>query len=446
MKRILFLLLFLPAFTKGQIIITVAGAGSCTGGSGYCGDGGPATAAKASLPSSGSFDASGNYYFCHDGAAPHVRKVNTAGIITTVAGNGTQGYSGDGGPATDAQIRFGWTTVDSMGNLYISDNNACRIRKVDALTGIIHTICGNGSATTTGDGGPATAATIVPFGICCDKHGNLFICANGYIRKIDAAGIITTIAGNGLGGFTGDGGPATAAGIVTYSICMDTSENLYIGGAIRIRKIDMVSGIITHFAGNGSVPYSGDGIAATNAQFREIGIVMDREMNMYLADDVNDRIRMIDPSGIIHTIAGTGTAAFGGDGGPATAADLWNPEGVAIDRCGNLYIADDANNRIRKVLFYPACDSSFHSLNSTEIESTPDLSIYPNPTNDLLQINNLKSESVYTILTPIGKSIQQGTLNPGNNTLSIQSLPHGIYLLQLLNEQGERTTTKILKQ
>lgn len=349
MKVGAFLILLIGLFCdniNAQIITTFAGGG-------LGGDGSPATAAKLGLTGNGSFDYFGNYYFVQDGAAPKIRKINTAGIISTVAGTGILGFSGDGGPATAANIRIGWTTVDSIGNIYISDNNVCRIRKVDAITGIITTIAGDGTPTTTGDGGLATAATIVPYGICFDKHWkNLYICANAYIRKIDMnTGIISYVAGDGLGGFTGDGGPATAAGISTIDICIDTADNLYIGGSTRIRKIDINTGVISLFGGTGVATYTGDEIPATTAQFRERGIVMDQRNNFYIADDISDRIRMIDPSGIIHSIVGTGSPAFSGDSGPATAAQINNPEGLAIDACGDLYIADDANSRIRKVTF-----------------------------------------------------------------------------------------------
>ena len=332
--------------TQAQIITNFAGGG--TGG-----DGSPATAAKLGLTGNGSFDAAGNYYFVQDGATPRIRKINTAGIISTVGGTGVLGFSGDGGPATAADIRIGWTTVDSIGNIYLSDNNVCRIRRIDAATGIITTIAGNGTATTTGDGSPATAATIVPYGICFDRHwNNLYICANAYIRKINiATGIISYVAGNGLGGFTGDGGPATAAGISTISICMDTSDNLYIGGATRIRKIDMSTGIIASVGGTGTFTYSGDEIPATTAQFKEAGIAADARGNLFIADGANRRVRVIDALGIIHTLAGNGTTGLSGDGGPATASVVSDAEGVTVDACGDLYIADDNNRRIRKITF-----------------------------------------------------------------------------------------------
>jgi hypothetical protein len=193
MGKVVFILLLLaPFFSNAQIITTFAGGGSCIG-TVYCGDGGPATGAKASLPVCGSFDAAGNYYFWHSFGSPRVRKVNTFGVITTVAGNGIQGNAGDGGPATNAELYLGSVIVDSFGNLYLSSNYSNNIRKVDVATGIIHTICGNGTATNTGDGVPATSATITPYGMCFDKHSNLLICAVGTIRKIDPAGIITTI-------------------------------------------------------------------------------------------------------------------------------------------------------------------------------------------------------------------------------------------------------------
>ena len=343
-----FLLLLCCVSVSAQTINNFAGGGIALG------DGGPATAAQVALPACGSFDAAGNYYFLQGG---RIRKINTDGMINTVAGMTTTGYSGDSGPATSAEIRPGWVRVDSSGNIFIADYYNYRVRKVDAATGIIHTIAGSGIPTHTGDGGLAVDATLVPNDLCIDRYGNIYVEDSARIRKIDTAGIITTIAGTGVGGFSGDNGLATAAKIVTsYDMCFDNEGNLYFGdgGGVWIRKIDMATGIITTIAGTGNYLYNGDDIHADSAQFKEYGLAFDANDNLFIADYGNERIRMIDNVGIIHTVAGTGVSGYSGDGGAATSAKISYPEGVAIDVCGNVYIADFNNNRIRKITYPPS--------------------------------------------------------------------------------------------
>ncbi|MES2702726.1 MAG: T9SS type A sorting domain-containing protein [Bacteroidota bacterium] len=335
-----------------QNITTFAG-----GGTSGLGDGGLAIAAQVTNPSGGGFDSTGNYYFLQSFGSPRIRKVTPFGIIQTVAGNGTTGFSGDGGIATSAQMHPQGFTVDARGNVYIADFYNYRVRKVDAATGIISTIAGNGIAAFTGDGGPAILASLSPVNLCIDTLGNIyFIDGNANrVRKVSVTGIVTTIAGNGLVGSSGDGGLATAAELALEpGICIDLHGNLFIACVGKVRKVDLATGIISTYAGNGSTTYIGDGMSATSAQFQayEIGINQLTD-DLYIADFSNDRVYRVDPSGLFHLIAGDGTTGFSGDGGPANLAKLHNPEGVVTDVCGNLYIADDANNRIRKVTFNP---------------------------------------------------------------------------------------------
>ena len=337
-------LLFSPNWIFSQTIATYAGGGSSVL------DGVPAVNERIGLPGFGSFDRNGNYYFGANRSGPSIRRIDTNGIIHTVAGNGTAGYSGDGGPATLAQLRNAAMVSDSDGNIFIADWYNARVRRVDATTGIISTIAGNGTPTSTGDGGPASIATVVPLTICLDSKGNIFILDSmSKIRKIDTYGIISTVAGNGSPGFSGDGGPATSAAIsVNFGICADKNGNLYMGCPGRIRKVDGNTGLISTIAGSGAVVYNGDGISADSANFQPYVLVLDVFGNFFIGD-WNQRIREIDTFKIIHTIAGNGMAGFSGDGGPADSAEIFNPEGLAFDGCGNMYIADDNNGRIRKV-------------------------------------------------------------------------------------------------
>lgn len=425
--------------TNAQIISNFAGGGTTLG------DGWIATAAKVSSPYNGSFDAIGNYYFGQALDNPRVRMVDTFGIIHTVAGNGTVGFSGDGGPATSAQFnQINGITVDSMGNIYISDLQNYRIRKVNAITHIIHTIAGNGINGFTGDGGPADSAEISPSDLCVDNIGNLyFIDKSERVRKIDTFGIITTIAGNGVAGFTGDGGLAIAASLdINPAICIDIAGNLLVSCVGRIRKIDLISGIITTIAGTGNVYYNGDEILADSAHFNgAFGICIDAIGNLYIADYYNERIRMIDTAGIIHTVAGNGIAGYSGDGGLADSAEIHYPEGVAINKCGNLYIADEVNNRIRKVAFNPACwpEKVPEPINNKVV-------IYPNPAYDNINVDNVKTDEKWSLLNIRGIMLQTGTLKQDNNEISIQALPPGIYIFTLTDNEGNRTVKKIVKE
>ncbi|MEO8762104.1 MAG: hypothetical protein ABI388_11395, partial [Bacteroidia bacterium] len=301
--KLLFATCFLiTILLKAQIITTIAG----TGTNGYSGDGGQATAAKINAPWSIAIDAAGNIYIAGDGYYDYVvRKINTSGIITTIAGNGISGYTGDGGQATNAKLGpcFG-IALDLAGNLYIGDDSNNVVRKVNS-TGIISTVVGNSTAGYSGDGGQATAAAInSPNGINFDTQGNLYIAeeGNNIIRMVNTAGIVSTVAGNGFGGYGGDGGQATAT------------------------ELNAPTNVITDALGN-----------------------------IYIADQSNQRIRRVDKTtGIITSIVGSGATgpwngSFTGDGGQATAATLSLPTDMKFDMQGNLYISDLYTNHIRKV-------------------------------------------------------------------------------------------------
>ena len=330
--------------SPGGAVTTIAG-----GTAGFSGDGGPATAARLALPIQVAADGTGNVFIADRGNY-RVRRVNANGIIDTVAGT-----SDDGRSASLAQLNFpNVIAVDGAGNLFIADTDSQRIRMINR-DGIITTIAGNGSWGFSGDGGPALSAQLnYPAAIAVDGAGNLFITdTNSHrIRKITPNGIITTVVGNGRQGSSGDGGPASRAAMnYPRGIAIDGTGNLHIADTDnhRIRKVDS-SGTITTVAGNGTPGSSGDGGPATDAQLASpVGVTVDGAGNLFIADSVSNRIRKVTPDGIITTVAGTGAYGFRGDGGPAVSASLAYPNGVAVDAAGDLFIADTANQRIRKV-------------------------------------------------------------------------------------------------
>ena len=309
---------------------------------------------QLSNPQSVALDGAGNLYIADTGDH-RIHKVDSAGVISTVAGSGTAGFSGDSSAATAAQLNTPADVApDGAGNLYITDRGNERIRKVDSA-GVISTVAGSGTAGFSGDGGAATAAQLnEPYGVAVDSSGNLYIAEwnNNRIRKVDSAGVISTVAGTGTAGYSGDGGAATAAQLSNpQDVALDAAGNLYIADVNnnRIRKVNS-AGVISTVAGTGTAGFSGDGGAATSAQLHwPRGVALDGAGNLYIVDNNNHRIRKVDSSGSISTVAGTGTAGYSGDGGAATSAQLSNPRGVALDGAGNLYIADTSNNRIRKV-------------------------------------------------------------------------------------------------
>ncbi len=326
------------------------------------GDNGPAASARLNNPYEVAMDAAGNLYIA-DGNNRRIRKVDAStGNITTAAGTGTQGDSGDGGAATAAQLTFPiGVGVDGAGNLYIADGNSHRVRRVDTA-GVITTVAGTGSSGDSGDGGAAAAAQLnFPAAAEPDGAGNLYIVDrnNHRIRRVDTSGVITTVAGTGSSGYNAsqDGGAATSAQLNTPTgAALDGAGNLYIADTNnhRIRKVD-TAGVITTVAGTGTAGDSGDGGPATSAQLnRPFGVNVDNSGNLYIAGNFNHRIRKVDTAGVITTVAGTGSSGFSGDGAAATLALLGNPTDLALDSLGNLYIADRANNRVRKVtLFLP---------------------------------------------------------------------------------------------
>ncbi len=335
-----------PLVSVCNIINTIAGSSA-----GFGGDGGPATASRLYNPYSICKDNAGNTYIADD-QNNRVRKINASGFISTFAGNGIAGFGGDGGAATAAQLHPTAIAADISGNIYISDLNNSRIRKVNTA-GVITTIAGNGIVGSSGDGGPATAATINEvWGLMTDSSGNVYLSdwRENRIRKINPSGTISTIAGNGSSISSGDGGPATAAGIYGPThMSRDLSGNIYVAenSGNRVRKISP-SGIITTCAGTGVSGISGIGGPATAAQLNAPrGVLADNVGNVYIA--CNNLVEKVDNDGIITIFAGSGSSGFSGDGGPATAAKFAMLSDIIVNDSGSFLVCDWANNRIRKI-------------------------------------------------------------------------------------------------
>ncbi len=353
MKKTLFLFCLLPLLSSAQIITTVAGNHIQA----FSGDGGPAINAELNTPSSICMDGAGNLLIS-DALNHNIRKVDPSGIITTIAGNGTSGYSGDGGPATDASMTlpFGIVSV-ADGYLFVADEAKNVIRKINS-SGVITTYAGTGVAGYNGDNIPATNAELYgPYGLAFDISGNLYITDvyNFRIRKVDAAGIISTVAGTGHMGFGGNGGPATAArfGPVSGIAVSRTGAVYFTDYENHMVRMISPAGIVTTIAGNGTDTTSGDGGPATAAGVKGAnGLYLDQQGNLFISDNWAHIVRMVDTSGILTTIAGNGTQGFSGDGGPATMAQLFNPIGITMNNTGNLLIADDYNSVVRELIHH----------------------------------------------------------------------------------------------
>ncbi|MGH8071570.1 MAG: hypothetical protein ACRERE_41325 [Candidatus Entotheonellia bacterium] len=341
--------------SSSALIFTVVGTGEAS----YTGDGEVARRAGLNQPFDVALDRQGNLYFS-DANNHCVRRVERgSGMITTVAGTGREGYSGDGGPAIQAQLNSPYgIALDVANNLYIVDRlNAC-VRVVEATTGVIRTIAGTGQPGYSGDGGPAPQAQLQePNDIALDGQGRAFIAdvRDHRVRVVDlAAAIITTFAGTGDAGSSGDGGPASRAALLgPRALAFGSTGDLYIclRNGHKVRQVDMRTGIIRTIAGTGERGYTGDHGPALQATFdgpKEIAV--DRQDNVVLVDTENHCIRRIEAaSGLVTTVAGTGHPGGHGDGGPATVAALKRPHGACVDAESNVYIGDSENHRVRFV-------------------------------------------------------------------------------------------------
>jgi uncharacterized protein (TIGR03437 family) len=389
------LLALSPAFAAAPSPYLRYGIGTVAG-SGNLGDGGPATGAQIGTIQGITADRWGNLYLS-DTDHHRIRKIDATGTITTVAGTGTAGFSGDGGPAISAQLNLPYgIAVDLAGNLYIADLNNNRVRRVTP-DGTIDTYAGTGGQGSTGDGGPATSAQMLtPRNLAVDSAGNLYISEFGghRVRRVTPAGRISTVAGTGVAGYRGDGGAATAAqlafpaglaldrqgtlyiadtqnqcirkllptgqistilgGDTSYSlvtpvaVAVDLAGDIFVADSTTVVEEYSAAGAWTMAAGTNDAGFSGDGGPAAAAQLaRPRDLAVDLGGNLYIAD--RDRVRRVDAKGVIHTVAGDDYQHVIGDGASATAAELYLPSGMALDHAGNLYIADTGASRVRQV-------------------------------------------------------------------------------------------------
>ena len=424
-------------------IRTLAGSG---GTGGYGGDGYAATGAIFNGPRFVTVDITGNV-FITDYFNARVRKVETNGTIVDFAGNGIMGYSGDGSAAPAGELFPLGIANDRKGNVYISDPSRNNIRKVNTL-GILSTFAGNGAMGYSGDTGPALSASFdAPFGMTFDKSGNLYIAdaGNHVIRMIDTFGIITTVAGDGVPGYLGDGLAATNARLDSpYAVAVDNSGNLYIADHNNnvIRKVDNTGTIYTIAGTYGIAGYSGDGGTSLLSTINyPTGVAVDTAGQLYISDSYNNVIRMINTLGDISTVVGNGWAGFGGDLGAPLGANLFHPHGVAVDTFGSIYIVDANNQRVRKV--YTT------SLGVHDIVNITDNDVYPNPSvNEVTVSGLLKSEKV-GIYDLTGRAVTElwTIAHDGRQSFNISNLAPGMYILKVFAAEGNnKSAVTVVKQ
>lgn len=437
-----------------NIITTIGGNGDGVFGADVH-DGGPATNAQIRLPSNLCLDPWGNIIIANFGDC-RVRKIDILNKkITTIGGNGTPGFSGDGGPATNAQF-WGLFAVctDSSGNVFLADGDNNRVRKIDKQTGIITTVVGSGAyglgtGSYTGDGGMATDATLNgPNGLYIDRFENIYIADffNDRIRKMEkSTGKISTIAGNGAHSYSGDNGLAVNASLAypTQAV-VDDDGNIYIAdyGNNVIRKVTASTGIITTVAGTGTKGFAGDDGPATAAKMNwPTGIYVDKVKNIFVAELGNGVIRRIDgTTRIITTVAGTGVSGFSGDGGPATAAQT-TAYGVMLDRHGRILIADEDNHRIRMVY-----DSTQHYVGTNNpFAAEGGLHVYPNPATDELIVEAIKGSEI-SIYNTLGQSINKLRMMKTKEVIDVRSLIPGLYLIQIVAPSGGKEVRRFVKE
>jgi len=439
----LFLVLCMSAHAQAQIITTWAG-------NGYRGN--------FNNPTGACFDKQGNFYVA-DQLGNQVFKIDTACINSVVAGTGYPGYNGDSILSNNARLKQPVSVItDSIGNIFIADGVNCRIRKIDYYTGIITTIAGNGTCGYNGDSILAINAQLhYPNNICFDRLGNLYIAdwGNTRIRKVDKFGIIHTIIGTGGNNSTVNGGLADTTSIGSpVGLACDTFNNIYIsdGSFYKIYKYNYITHLINVFAGTDSgYLYNGDNIPATSAQISPNKLNCNLDNNLYFVDtQPNNRIRMVDSAGIIHTVAGNGSAAYTGDYHNADSAGVGYPGGLAFDNCGNLYISTNNGIRgIRKVALNPACIDTpcaqHLNVSNSIIAASNTISIYPNPTENQIFISNAPIGTTIKVYSVVGRLLYTAIIKYNKENINTTTWPQGNYFIEFLYLDGSRELRKVVK-
>lgn len=444
MKRLLnliFLLLLCTAWCQAQIIVPIAGSGGSVDADG------PATAVSLDYPLRIAFDDTGSLYIC-DCYHHKLRKVKPSyqGYMTTIAGNGVSGDWGDGGPASAAGLGALYdVAIDKKGNIFLADAFYNKIRKIDK-NGIITTFAGTGVAGYNGDGIAATSAMLnTPFAVKVDDTGNVYIGdrSNYRLRKVDTFGVITTIAGTGVAGFSGDGGAATAAqtnGLI--SISLDSAGNVFFSDSTRVRKI-AVDGTINTVAGNGVPAFYGDGGPATAASIRPSAIFIEKSGVLYIADDINHRIRRVGVDGVISTIAGTGMAGNSGDWGPPLLATLCAPYGIAVNNDGDIYFSNLCSARVKMIT-----NKDLASVRS-EANVLPAIVVVPNPAQGTIRVTlsgQWHGIVKITATNDAGKVITQFRGLPGTINECPDQLPPGVYVITATDNNEHTVSEKVIVQ
>ncbi len=433
--RLLSFVLLVSFTSNAQIISTFAGNGVPA----YSGDGGQAVDAEIHGPSGMHITSGGDLYFA-DRYNNVIRKITSAGVISTVAGNGTMGFSGDGGSATDASLNSPVNvTVDGNGNLYIADMGNNRVRMVSGA-GIISTIAGNGTAGYNGENDTATKAALNgPSGVAIDDSGNVFIAdkMNSRIRMVDANGGIKTVVGVGIGGYNGDNLPSSNMVYVNKpsDVTISPSGNLYIADTYNgmIRKLDKKTGkVSTILATFARYPQVGPNLLWTN---RPTGLDFDSYGNLYVSNETGYSIVKLDTNKIVYTICGGNATGFTGDGGRASDALMSRGMGVAADDAGNIYLSDFDNERVR----YITTTVSTKNVVSTSAK----LNVFPNPSNfgrftiDLSGVGNVSY--TYSFTDVVGRVVCTGTGNAGALKTVSMCQPDGVYFLTVSTENNKWT-------
>ncbi|MCD6011769.1 MAG: repeat containing protein [Flavipsychrobacter sp.] len=435
-------ILLFSIHVRAQRIHTFAGNGVI----GYSDGGGMPLSAEFNHPWGLAFDKSGHLYIA-DHVNSAIRKVSSSGVISTFAGTTTCGYGGDGGRADSAMMqRPASLAFDAAGNLLIADGLDHRIRKIDT-TGIIFTIAGNGIAGYSGDGGAATAATFnTPTGIAADASGNIYVAdsGNNVIRKIAPSGIISTFAGTGTGAYSGDGGPANAATLFgPVGVTVDAAGNVFIADQLNnvIRKVN-TSGVISTFAGTGVAGFSGDNGSAAAAQFTKPNTVaFDALGNAYITDEHNHRLRRVSTEGVVATVAGVGSVGYSGDGGQAIDAQLFRPMGIAIAG-DKIYIGDYINSVVRVV-------NMDRAGVDVQAKNQAALHIYPVPAYDRIQVEigtSLQDNVQLEMQDLLGNRLYEATLKDKKALVNIAGLPPGCYYVACYHEGVRIASARFIKQ